>query len=272
MAKSEQREASSVQSAERALRVVRLLAHTGRVRVSDVSRRLDVAPSTAHRLLVALEREGFAAHSGSGRSYIAGPGLHAIMTAGPERDRDLLRVAMPVLRELAERSGETVHLSWLRGRFSEFAAVVEGDRMVRVASRLGMAMPAHTTSGGKAVLAQLDETFVADLYRDADWDAPTEHSIRSLPALREELAVVRERGWAVNDRESELDLRAVGVAVVDQHGVARAALAVAVPLSRLPREDVGYLAAEVSAAAQRIEHALAAVEASPPAANADDGE
>ncbi|MFC7644981.1 IclR family transcriptional regulator C-terminal domain-containing protein [Streptosporangium lutulentum] len=124
-----------------------------------------------------------------------------------------------------------------------------------MSSRIGMLLPAHATSGGKALLAELPEEELRALYPRG---VSTEVSaIGDLAALRRELDGVRRRGYAVNSEESERGVRAVGVCVRDGAGRAVAAAAIAVPSVRWPKRRLAELAAPLAAAAARISAALA---------------
>ena len=117
------------------------------------------------------------------------------------------------MRSLSERLRETVHVGMLEGAAVRFIAAVEGPPAVRVASRLGRTMPAHCTSTGKAMLAQLSQLELRQLLPDEDLEAVTPRSIGSRTALEAELARVRERGYAVNREESEEGVASVAVPI-----------------------------------------------------------
>ena len=155
--------------------------------------------------------------------------------------------------DLAERVGETVHLTWLRGRYCEFGHVADGHRLVRVASRLGFMLPAHTTSGGKAELAALHPSQVELLYRDSSWERPTEATIGSL----EEFAVLpgpRPRTWLGRQRRGGAagHSHRRGLAIGNPNSTIRGAVALrrtAVPPAG--RGTVPFLAQEVIRCAAR---------------------
>lgn len=244
--------AVSAQSARRALRLVLMLAESGQLRVTDVSRVLEVAPSTAHRLLTALEQEGMAARSSTGRRYVVGPAFVAATAATVERDRALTAAAVDELQALARRTGETAHLVRRRELVTDFLYAADCERGLRVGSRAGVQLPAHTTAGGKALLALLEPEHVDVLYEGFEWPVLTARTICSLRRLQRELALVRERGWALNDGEAEDGIRAVGVAIDHPAGVQAAAVVLAAPTSRLSRGDAGYLANELESSAVSI--------------------
>ena len=198
---------AAISSVERALLLVCLLRDRGQLRVQQVADELDVAPSTAHRLLSALMHAGFAVQS-QGRVYRPGPEL-ALLSSRRLGPVDLVGAARPHLIALSAAVGETAHLMVLEGASARFMDGVEGAHAVRVAQRTGMVLPAHVTSGGKAMLADLDRRALADIYPSGlaltlDARGP------DLPALMRELAVVRRRGYATNVEQSEQGVNAIG--------------------------------------------------------------
>ncbi|HEX5497167.1 MAG TPA: IclR family transcriptional regulator [Mycobacteriales bacterium] len=237
-----------VSSADNVLRLLRLLHEDGRLRVADAADRLGVARSTAHRLLVTLRHHGFASQDGR-RVYRPGPAL-AGLGAG-RANPDLRTVAHRHLQALARRTGETVHLMALEGNGVRFLDGVDGTYALRVGTRIGLLMAAHTTSGGKALLAELPGEDLRRLYpRGLPRADPP--AIGDLTQLRRALVAVRRRGYATNVEESEPGISAVGVCVRDGTGQAVAAVAMAAPTTRCPRRRWPDLAPELQLAAVAI--------------------
>ncbi|MEU6701854.1 IclR family transcriptional regulator [Pseudonocardia sp. NPDC046786] len=229
------RDGTSLRGVDRAVQVLRLIAERGVVRLSEVSAELDLALGSTHRLLSSLEHTGMLARVTGSKLYRAGPALAELATtvAAPRVPDDVI----PHLRELARSCGETAHLVQLVGRSVEFVANGESDRSTRVTTRLGMTMPAHATSGGKALLARYTDDTVGHLYAGRPLRRMTDRTITEVPALLADLHRVRERGYATIDGESEPDVRGIGLAVTDQ-----TALVVGGPRHRIPAADLPYLA------------------------------
>lgn len=243
-----------IASVDRALRLLLLVGQRSRVRLSEASDELGVAPSTAHRLLAMLAFHGFVRPDGDRSGYVAGPALAEIGRAAL-READLRRLARPVVEDLAARTGETVHLAVLDGRLVRYLDAVESARALRVAARTGRALPAHCTAAGKALLAALTPRQVSALLAGGDLEAATARSITAPGVLARHLAKARRAGHAVNVEESEEAVAAVAAAVRD-HGRALAALSVAGPVWRMDAARREVVAGEVRAAAGRLEQAL----------------
>lgn len=230
-----------VDSVDSALRLLLLLRRDGSVRVTAAAAHLGVAPSTAHRLLAQLRFRNFVVQDRQ-RVYHPGPALEAV--ARSAASPDLASVAHGHLAELTRITGETTHLLALEGNGTRFLDCVEGDQTVRVGRRIGLLLPAHTTSGGKALLAELPVGALRKLYPHGLPPARTA-ALSDLAALRRDLAATRRRGYAINIDESETGVSAVGRTVHDGAGRAVAALAVALPSMRSSRQLLTHLARQL---------------------------
>ena len=244
-----------ITSVDNALRLLALFREREKVRLSDAREHLGVAHSTAHRLLAMLAYHGFVRQDKDSRVYLAGPALVEIGLAAV-RHMDIRRHARPVLEELAGRYGETAHLSVLEADRVRYLDAVESSRALRVAARTGTALAANCTASGKAMLAALPAPELAALFPGSPGTpalpALTRHSITSRGRLEDELAVVRERGFALNREESEDGVASVAVAVLDGRRAPVAALSVSAPISRLADGLAGEIAAQLRVEAQRL--------------------
>jgi DNA-binding IclR family transcriptional regulator len=240
-------------SVDNALRLLLLFQEHKQVRVSDAAIELGTALSTAHRLMAALARRGFVEQDHATRAYMAGPVLTDIGLAVVQ-DMDIRVTLRPYMETLCREVGETIQLMVLQRADVQFVAAVETTKALRTASRIGQTIPAHCSSGGKALLAELGVGELRRLYPSGQMQGRTERSIRDLPTLEVDLAKVRRRGYAVADGEGEPDVAAVAVVLRDSQGVAHAALAASGPRSRLKgraipmiAESLRWVADEVSA-------------------------
>jgi DNA-binding IclR family transcriptional regulator len=147
---------------------------------------------------------------------------------------DIRSQARPMLVELAGRVQETVHLVTLEGNQARFIDAVEGPRALRVAPRTGTMLPAHCTSAGKALLAELSIKELHRIYPDGvPLETRTDHSLSSFAELTKVLDGVREAGYAFNQEESEEGVASVANVIRSATGEAIASVAVAIPTSRL---------------------------------------
>jgi DNA-binding IclR family transcriptional regulator len=238
---SETGPAYPIASVNNALLLLLLFREQPRVRLTDACKYLGVARSTAHRLLAMLAHHGFVEQEPLTRAYIAGPALVEVGLAvvGSLNVREQAR---PMMEELAAETGETVHLGVLEGDQVRYVDAVESERALRVVARTGTLVPAHCTSLGKALLGQLTDQQVAELYPASaePFSARTDKSITTQAKLLKEVSRARARGYAVNAGETEDDVGSVAVAFRDFAG-RPAAIAVAAPTSRLTTPRISHI-------------------------------
>ncbi len=240
-----------IESVDNALKLLLLLGDRSEIRLSEATRYLGVASSTAHRLLAMLAYRGFVRQDPASKVYRPGPALTGVAFAIFGRT-DIQATALPVMRRVGEQLRETIHLGMLDGAAVRFIAAVEGPSAVRVASRLGLTMPAHCTSTGKAMLGQLSQPELLALLPGEDLERTTARSIGSRTALVAELSRVRERGYAVNREESEEGVASVAAPIPTRAPGLRLALNAAAPQHRLTRSQYAAVAAVLIQAAKEI--------------------
>jgi len=236
-----ERPAYPIASVDKALRLLMLFREQTRVRLSEASEHLGVAHSTAHRLLAMLAYHGFVRQERDSRAYVAGPALVEIGLAAIRR-MDIRLHARPVLEDLASSFAETAHLAVLEGATVRYLDAVESSRALRVAARTGATLPASCTASGKAMLAMLPESEVAEMFADDKLPALTQRSVTNLENLLTELRETRERGYALNTEESEDGVASVAVPILGRKDAPAAALVVSAPVTRLDAESAARIA------------------------------
>jgi IclR family transcriptional regulator, acetate operon repressor len=234
-----------VGSVENALRLLLLLRDRPSIQVSEAAAELSVARSTAHRLLAMLKAYDVVTQDPRSRAYRPGPLLAELGLASLRHD-DVLSVLHPLLEELSDSVGETVHAIVLDGPNSRFVDSVECRHPLRTTARIGVVYPAHVTSGGRALLAELGDRELRRLFPRRRLPQLTERSPASREELFEELERIRAQGYATNFGESELGIHAAAVAQRTSRGRAVAAIAVSAPEQRLPQSRVPELVAALN--------------------------
>jgi len=246
--------AYAIASVDHALRLATMLQLEGRLAVSEAAERLGVARSTAHRLLAMLVYRDFATQDDD-KVYRAGPVLELAAHSRSTTSR-LRQAALPHLQRLVDLLDESANLTVRTGDTARFVASVECGQNLRVGSREGMVFPAHRTTGGLLLLAELSEEELDAVYAPERYvDRPTERP--DLDELRAELAKIRRNGFALNRGRSERGVTAVGVAVRDAEGTALAGFSVSIPSARYQPQQLRSLVASLRYAAAGLEADLA---------------
>lgn len=223
-------------SVDNALLLMAALQEMGSLRVSEAAQLLGVAVSTAHRLLNQLKDHGYADQDHQ-RVYRG-----VFRRAGDPGHRLVAQAARPRLDALAGATGATVHLGVLEGNGVRFVASAQGPGSAPAGPRVGWLLPAHVSSTGKVLLAELPAAKLGELY---PFGVPATHRERActVAELRRRLEAVRRRGWAVDREESEAGIVAVAVAVRARSGIVVGALSLSArsgsvelpePLTALP--------------------------------------
>lgn len=233
-------------AADKTLVVLEALADHSRV--ADIAAATGLPKPTVHRILQTLVQHGFARSDGKG-SYVGGPRILSL--AGRFLQRlDIAEQVRPILRDLQERTGWTVHLALLSGDEAVYVAKLEGANPYTLASRVGMSLRLHCTSIGKAILATMSDEDVLALLDRTGMPARTEHTLTDGAALLADLATVRTRGYAEDHEENEAGVCAVGAAVFDHTGDVFGAVSAAA-LVHQAGDVRGALVAEAAAAVSR---------------------
>jgi DNA-binding IclR family transcriptional regulator len=238
-----ERPAYPIESVDRALRLLTLLGSDRTVTVSSAAEALNVARSTAHRLLAMLQYRGFVRQDPVTKVYSAGGAILRIGLSAVD-GLDIRAAARAHMEALRATFDETVHLAILDGAMVLFLDSLESTRTLRVGSRRGVSMPAYCTAAGKALLAQLPPAEL-DAHLPPRLDGLTDRSLRTREDLLKALATVREVGYATNFGESEDDVSAVAVAIPAASSANQAAITLTTPTSRMSAERVPELAAVI---------------------------
>lgn len=240
----------ALNSVDNALLLLQMLRDHGELRVSDAAAELGIARSTAHRLLSMLVFRDFALQDAR-RVYVPGPALAASQVLGGT-NRKLRRAMHPHMDALCERVQETVNLAVRVGVQVRFLASVQSVQVLHVGDRQGTILPAHRTSAGKVLLAELDGEELEQLYGPGS-DGEDVLTRSEWHALLPTLRSVRDHGCALNNEETETGVAALGMCVRNGSGEAVGALSVSVPTARFTADSIPELVRECRAALAHAE-------------------
>ncbi|WP_067567420.1 IclR family transcriptional regulator [Nocardia acidivorans] len=223
---------AAVQSVDRALTALEIVAKLGAAGVTEIAAELGVHKSTVSRLIAVLESRGYVEQLSERGKYRLG--FTIVRLAGStSAHMDLPRQSQDICDDLAARLGETTNIAILDSDRIVNVAEAVGSAGVALRTWIGQSCPAHATSSGKVLLAELSAAELrTHLPRRLDSFAPG--TITDLPTLRTQLERVRRQGWAACEEELEIGLNAVAAPIRDSDGRIIAALSVSGPSYRLP--------------------------------------
>jgi IclR family acetate operon transcriptional repressor len=235
----------------KALGIVDILAANADngVSLAELSAMLGMPKSSTHRYLATLIELGLAERNNLDRFQL---GTKVIELAGSFLAKsDLRNESQPILAELAEKSGETIHLAVPSGIEVVYIAKMESRHAWGMLSHIGSRLPMYCTALGKAILSVNDKGLYPDLLAEP-LKSLTPHTITSPQALETELALIRSRGFAIDDEENEIGICCVGAPIIDYTGFAIAAISISGPQERMDRERCIQFGPLVRDAALRI--------------------
>jgi DNA-binding IclR family transcriptional regulator len=218
--------------------------------VSEIAQATGLHKATAHRIIMTLLDGGFLERTPDGERFRLGLRL-AELGMSALHGLDFRRAALPYMHLLMERFQEICTLSMFDRGQVLFVEVVHSERSLTIAARVGRHLPAHCTASGKVLLAFLP-TEVVEPVLNAPLAVYTEKTITSADQLREELEVVRQRGYALADEELEVGLTAISAPIRDIHGDVIAAMSIPFPKNRLRPERIPEIAQTLIEAANAI--------------------
>jgi DNA-binding IclR family transcriptional regulator len=246
---------SGVQSVDRAVSVLEILAQRGEAGVSEVAAEIDVHKSTAFRLLGALEARGLVEQAADRGKYRLGFGI--VRLAGAVTGRlDITQQGREVCERLSEEIGETVNIAVLQEHYAVNLYQVRGPGAVGTHNWVGQLTPVHATSSGKILLAHLPAKQRDEVLAASGLQKLTPHTLTARKRLEKDLTEARERGYAVTLEELEIGLHAMAAPVRSHHGEVIAAISASGPAYRFTEERMHELAPLLVKGAEEISHRM----------------
>jgi IclR family transcriptional regulator, KDG regulon repressor len=217
--------------------------------ITTLATRLRLAKSTVHRLAATLTSAGFLEQSETGK-YRLGVALFEL-GALVRRRMDVANEARPKLRELLEKTGETVQLGIVDHESVLYVYEMESRHAIRMAAAVGGRAPLHCTAVGKVLLAFQPADYVKRVLSNG-LKSYTPKTMTRRDDLLSMLGDVATREYAIDDEESEPGLRAIAAPVRNHTGSVIAALGVAAPVQRMTKKMMQDCVPSVLATAQAV--------------------
>lgn len=240
-----------VQSVDRAITVLEILAREGHAGVSEVAAEIGVHKSTAFRLLAALEERDLVEQNTDRGKYQLAFGILRLASAIPGRI-DLARQAQVTMDALAQQLDETINLAVVREHYAVNVQQAFSSAAVASQNWVGQLTPLHATSSGKVLLAFMPEGQRDAILDKASLPRLTPNTITSRAALLDQLAEIREAGFATASEELEIGLNASAAPVRDHTGTVVGALSASGPAYRFDRLRMEETEADIKKAALEI--------------------
>lgn len=252
------RDEGNLQSVRRAISALEQISEAGELGVTELGRRLDVHKATASRLVATLAERGLLERDPVTEKYRLGFGLIRLAGAAMA-GLDIVRIAHPILEDLADRTRETVNLGVLSGDGVVYIDQVAGARSIVAVSWVGRRTPLHCTSNGKVLLASMCPGDRAK-HLSAPLEALTARTLTDPAALLQQLTEIERRGYAQTIEELEEGLNAVAAPIRQADGQVVASISVSGPAFRMRPMDLPRVARLAMDSADAISRRLGYVE------------
>jgi IclR family transcriptional regulator, pca regulon regulatory protein len=248
--------ADTLQSLERGLAVLQVFSNEHpQLTLSDVARMAGTTRATARRILHTLAALGYVRVDG--RSFSLTPRVLSLGWAYLS-SLNLWDIAQPFMDELVAKTNESCSASTLDLPDIVYVARVPTRRIMTVGLSVGSRLPAHATSMGRVLLAELGEEELEAFLATGPFDVRTDRTQVAPDELRTAIRRVREQGWAMVDQELELGLRSIAAPVRGTDGRAIAALNLAAAAPRVGLDELrGHLLPLLLATAEQVSTAFA---------------
>ncbi len=245
----------SARAVERTLDLLLVFLHgSHEVGISDLSRTLQLPKATVHRLVNALTGRGFLSRNPETARYRVGVNMFRLGSLFLAQT-EVRRAALPVIQELAQRTGETVNLNVVSDRRRVCLEKAESTHDIRHFVELGRPLPLYSGASGKVLLAFLDPAQINAVIAEG-LKPLTPRTITDAHRLRRNLLKIRRRGYAVSRDERVIGAAAVSAPIRDHAGGLVAGLTISGPTFRFIPSRVRQYVAFALEGAGRISAAL----------------
>jgi len=253
-----ERNGQVVRVVDKALTTLQVLSQADRdMDLAGLAEETGLPKSTLVRLLHTMKLHNIVQQDSNTRRYRLGWALIHLGKAA-EHQFDLKRIVRPYLEQLSNETSETASFAALEGTRAVYLAQVLTNSIIRGVPPIGAELPLHCTAVGKVLLTLFSDEQVEKLVAEHGLPRLTEKTIDNTEQLRREVALVAERGYALDDEEAERGGRCVAAPILDDGGQVIAALSITGPTSRIRMDRVDEYAKIVKRVASRVTEALQA--------------
>lgn len=228
-----------INSVEKGLSILELLADKKSLSVTEVAKELGLNRSGSHRFLATLRELGYVERDVNSHYQLTFKVLQLGMKFANRFE--MRSVARPFMQRLASISKETINLGYWDGKGIIHLDKIDSYEILRIDPGIGTRVPAYCTGLGKSVLASLPDEELENYLKSIRLQAHTEKTITTKKKLREELRKTRERGYAIDDEELAQGLRCIGAPIFDFEGYPQYSMSVSGPAMRVTLERIEEL-------------------------------
>lgn len=245
-------EAPVATSVARALAILECLDGSSRgLNISEVSRKLSIPKSSAHVIMLTLEKLGYVQKRNNSLNYSLGLKAYGLGLS-MMKNLSVSEVALPHMRVLVDQIHLPAHLAVPDGDQGVYIQKVDAPGLIKIDTYIGRRMDLHCTGVGKIILAYGPPEARDHILSKQTYIRHTRNTITSPRMMQRELTKVRKLGYAIDDEEEELAVRCVAVPVMHPTGRFAAALSVTGTTEQIPLTEIDNVAEQLKKVAANI--------------------
>ncbi|MDD3172352.1 MAG: IclR family transcriptional regulator [Herbinix sp.] len=206
------------------------------VSITDISEMTGLSASTVHRVLQEMIACGLASKCEESKQYKLGYEALA-MGMRIKASNYLLDISMGEMMRLNEISRETIHLIAMDEHMGIYIGKLDTKNPIGMKSRIGRRLPLYCTGGGKALMAYQSEEWIEEYLNSAELKKFTQNTKVDKQELLQELKLIREKGYAIDNKEHNPDIICISAPILDHTGKAVSAMSISAPEYRFPLEQ-----------------------------------
>jgi DNA-binding IclR family transcriptional regulator len=243
-----------INSLDKGLRVLELLAEHGSMSVSQIGAALGYNRAGAHRFVSTLKDLGYV-HQNEDSKYELTFKILELSTKLARRF-EIRKSASIHMRRLSAAFHETINLGFLDQQDVVHLDKIDSLELLRPDPEIGSRAPAHLTALGKAILAFLPFEELEHFLQNVNWTPQTPKGCSSPEAFQEQCQRIHELGYATDDEELCLGLRCVAVPIFDHRHYPRYAISISGPTMRMSSQRMEQMSAELLKVGKSLSHSL----------------
>lgn len=226
---------TGIKSLMRAFEILEYIASNQGGGVSEISSKLTMNKSTVFSILKTFSNLGYIYKNEMTGKYHLTYRLHSIALQSSQSN-SFVGYARPYLQKLLNIYDETVHFVSSSENTVIYIDKLESKKTIRIYTTIGAEMPLHCTAVGKAILARRDDQEILEYAERTGLPSLTENSIADKERLLEEMHLVRQRGYSIDDEENQQDLYCIGMPILVPNERTRYAISLSMPKYR--KDDI----------------------------------
>lgn len=241
-----------IQVSERIFNTIEQLADSGSAGLQELSTALGLNKSTVHRILNSLICMDYVRQDPETLKYSLSFKFCKIANQILSQN-NMIDIARPYIRKLAEQSGETVHLVQVDGINAVYIDKVEASSSsVRMVSMVGKSIPLYCSGVGKAILAEMPDEKIESIWKQSSIEKLTPHTITDFESFWSLICEARKNGYALDNEENELGVRCIAVSLKSFSGKPSYAISISAPKDRMDDSRIEQLKTLILNTKQKI--------------------